>query len=163
MLLPIPIGYFVAIFLIISGVLNCMEFLDARPEDCTRADLLNGLAHEGWGIIAASCILLLIQINRQLESLRFEGSRGVLRFGLHLDGHYLERNEGHWVTVTVDSGRITGITAALRQLETGDSVKLLPTLQAAATVTEGRGAVRVRLLEQESGLFVPGICFVTEE
>ena len=98
-----------------------------------------------------------------LESLRFEGSRGVLRFGLHVDGRYLERNEGHWVTVTVDSGRITGITAALRQLETGDSVKLLPTLQAAATVTEGRGAVRVRLLEQEDGLFVPGICFVTEE
>ena len=77
MLLPIPIGYFVAIFLIISGVLNCMEFLDARPEDCTRADLLNGLAHEGWGIIAASCILLLIQINRQLESLRFEAARGT--------------------------------------------------------------------------------------
>ena len=42
-------------------------------------------------------------------------------------------------------------------------MKLLPTLQAAATVTEGRGAVRVRLLEQEGGLFVPGICFVTEE
>ena len=62
-----------------------------------------------------------------------------------------------------ESGRIIGITAALRQLETGDSVKLLPTLQAAATVTEGRGAVRVRLLEQEDGLFVPGICFVTEE
>ena len=87
----------------------------------------------------------------------------MLRFGLHVDGRYLERSEGHWVTVTVDSGRITGITAALRQLETGDSVKLLPTLQAAATVTEGRGAVRVRLLEQEDGLFVPGICFVTEE
>ena len=77
MLLPIPIGYFVAIFLIISGVLNCMGFLDARPEDCTRADLLNGLAHEGWGIIAASCILLLIQINRQLESLRFEAARST--------------------------------------------------------------------------------------
>ena len=77
MLLPIPIGSFVAIFLIISGVLNCMDFLDARPEDCTRADLLNGLAHEGWGIIAASCILLLIQINRQLESLRFEAAKNT--------------------------------------------------------------------------------------
>ena len=77
MLLPIPIGYFVAVFLTISGVMNCMEFLEARPADCTRADLLNGLACEGWGIIAASCILLLIQINKQLERIRFEAAKNT--------------------------------------------------------------------------------------
>lgn len=98
-----------------------------------------------------------------LETMQFEGDRGVLRFGLHLEGTYLERDEGHWATVTVENGRITGINAALRQLETGDSLRLLPTRQAAATLKEGRGVVRVRLLEQEAGLFVPQVCFVTEE
>ncbi len=98
-----------------------------------------------------------------LEEMRFEGSRGVLRFGLHLNGTYLERTEGHWATVTVENGRITGIIAALRQLEAGDSVRMLPTLQAAAALNEGRGVVRVRLLEGDGGLFVPQICFVTEE
>lgn len=98
-----------------------------------------------------------------LETMQFEGDRGVLRFGLHLDGTYLERSEGHWATVTVENGRITGINAALRQLDTGDSLRLLPTRQAAATLKEGRGVVRVRLLEQEAGLFVPQVCFVTEE
>jgi len=95
--------------------------------------------------------------------MRFEGSRGVLRFGLHLNGTYLERTEGHWATVTVENGRITGIIAALRQLEAGDSVRMLPTLQAAAALKEGRGVVRVRLLEEDGGLFMPQICFVTEE
>jgi len=98
-----------------------------------------------------------------LETMQFEGDRGVLRFGLHLEGTYLERGEGHWATVTVENGRITGINAALRQLETGDSLRLLPTRHAAATLKEGRGVVRVRLLEQEAGLFVPQVCFVTEE
>ena len=98
-----------------------------------------------------------------LEDMQFEGERGVLRFSLHLSGTYLERSEGHWATVTVENGCITGITAVLRQLETGDSLQLLPTRQAAATLKNGRGVVRVRLLEQEEGLFVPQICFVTEE
>lgn len=71
MLLPVPIGYFVAIFLMISGLLNCMEFLNSHEEFSSRAELLNGLACNGWGIIASSVILLLIQINKQLENLRF--------------------------------------------------------------------------------------------
>lgn len=71
MLLPIPIGYFVAVFLTVSGVLNCVEFLENKPADCTGADLLNGLACEGWGIIVAAGLLLLIQINKQLEHIRF--------------------------------------------------------------------------------------------
>ena len=71
MYLPIPIGYFVAVFLFISGVMSCMEFLENQQEISSRAELLNELACKGWGIIAASVILLLIQINRQLESLRF--------------------------------------------------------------------------------------------
>jgi hypothetical protein len=71
MFLPIPIGYFVAVFLMVSGVLNCVEFLKTHEEFSSRAEMLNGLACSGWGIIAASVILLLIQINKQLESIRF--------------------------------------------------------------------------------------------
>ena len=71
MLLPIPIGYFVAVFLVISGVLNCIQFLESQQEFTSRAEMLNALACEGWGIIAASVILLLIQINKQLERIRF--------------------------------------------------------------------------------------------
>lgn len=55
----------------ICGVLNCVEFLETQQEISSRAELLNELACKGWGIIAASVILLLIQINKQLESLRF--------------------------------------------------------------------------------------------
>lgn len=74
MLLPIPIGYFVATFLLVSGLLNCMEYLNNKPENCSRAVLLNGLAEAGWPIIAASVILLLIQLNRQMEKLRLEAT-----------------------------------------------------------------------------------------
>lgn len=74
MLLPIPIGYFVSVFLLISGVLNCMEYLDNKPVNCTRAVLLNGLAEAGWPIIAATVILLLIQLNKQMEKLRLEAT-----------------------------------------------------------------------------------------
>lgn len=70
MMIAIPLGYFVAIFLVISGLLSGVEFLGNRPTDCTRAVLLKGLAEAAWPIIAGSVILLLIQINKQLESLR---------------------------------------------------------------------------------------------
>lgn len=60
--------------LIISGVLSSMEYLANRPENCTRTVLLNGLVEAGWPLIAASVILLLIQMNRQLEKLRLESS-----------------------------------------------------------------------------------------
>ena len=71
MLLPIPVGYFVAVFLMYCGIMNCMEFLETQQEAASRAELLNELACRGWGIIAASVILLLIQMNKQLEKLRF--------------------------------------------------------------------------------------------
>ena len=74
MLLPSPLGYFVSVFLLISGVLNCMEFLNNKPANCTRAVLLNGLAEAGWPIIVASVVLLLIQLNRQLEKLRLNAA-----------------------------------------------------------------------------------------
>ncbi len=70
MLFPIPIGYFVSIFLLISGVFNCLEYLDNKPANCTRAVLMNGLAEAGWPIIAGTVILLLIQLNQQMEKLR---------------------------------------------------------------------------------------------
>lgn len=74
MLLPIPLGYFVSVFLLISGVLNCMEYLAHKPANCTRAVLLNGLAEAGWPIIVAAALLLLIQLNRQLEKLRLNAT-----------------------------------------------------------------------------------------
>ena len=74
MLFPIPIGYFVSTFLLISGTLNCLEYLANKPENCTRAVLLNGLAEAGWPIIAGSVILLLIQLNKQMEQLRLHAS-----------------------------------------------------------------------------------------
>ncbi len=74
MFLPIPIGYFVSVFLLISGVLNSLEYLDNKPVNCTRAVLLNGLVEAGWPIIAASVILLLIQLNKQMEKLRLEAT-----------------------------------------------------------------------------------------
>ncbi len=70
MFFPIPIGYFVSVFLLISGVCNCLEYLDNKPVNCTRTVLLNGLVEAGWPIIAASVILLLIQMNQQMEKLR---------------------------------------------------------------------------------------------
>lgn len=72
MLFPIPIGYFVSVFLLISGLFNSLEYLNNKPVNCTRAVLLNGLVEAGWPIIAASVILLLIQLNKQLEKLRLE-------------------------------------------------------------------------------------------
>lgn len=74
MLFPIPIGYFVAVFLLVCGVLNGLEYLTNVPENCSRAVLLNGLAEVCWPIVVASVILLLIQINRQLEKLRLQVS-----------------------------------------------------------------------------------------
>ena len=71
MFLPVPIGYFIAVFLMVSGVLNCVEFLKTHEDFSSRAEMLNELACNGWGIIAASVILLLIQINKQLENIRF--------------------------------------------------------------------------------------------
>lgn len=77
MLLPVPLGYFVSTFLIICGTLNCLDYLAHKPENCTRAVLLNGLAEAGWPIIAASIILLLIQVNKQLEKLRLERTASI--------------------------------------------------------------------------------------
>lgn len=74
MLLPILTGYFVCVFLLVCGVLNCMEYLAHMPDNCSNTLLLNGLAEAGWPIIAASVILLLIQLNKQLEKLRMEYS-----------------------------------------------------------------------------------------
>lgn len=98
-----------------------------------------------------------------LEELQVEGDRYVLRFGLHLDGRFLERTEGFWATVTVEDNVITGLTAALRQVEETESLQLLPLYQAAATLERGKGSLRVRLLEQTDGTLLPRICFVTEE
>ena len=98
-----------------------------------------------------------------LEELTFDGSKTVLRFGLHLNGRFLERNEGHWVTVTVEGDRITGVHAVLRRMEAVEQVLLLPLYHAAAAVGTDNGSLRVRLLEEAEGRMVPQICHITEE
>lgn len=98
-----------------------------------------------------------------LEETRLEKDSGVLCFGLHQNGRFLERKAGYWANVTVENGVITGVSASLRQMEEVEQIPLLPLYQAAATVKQGRGSLRVRLLEQQEGLLLPQICFVTEE
>ena len=98
-----------------------------------------------------------------LERVQFEGARGTLCFGLHLNGRFVERSSGYWATVTVEDGVITGVSAALRQLDEIGSTPLLPLYHAAATLRQGKGSLRVRLLEQPDGMLQPQVCFVTEE
>ncbi len=98
-----------------------------------------------------------------LEEVSLQGDSGTLRFGLRAGGLFLERSEGSWATVTVENGAITSLTAALRLMEAGETVQLLPADQAQAVLPKGRAALRVRLLEQEDGLLIPQICRVTEE
>ena len=70
MLLVIPLGYFVAVFLLVCGVLNCVEYVQNLQQGIDRATMLSGITATVWPIIAAVVILLLIQICKQLESLR---------------------------------------------------------------------------------------------
>ena len=98
-----------------------------------------------------------------LEEVSLQGDSGTLRFGLRAGGLFLERSEGSWATVTVEDGAITSLTAALRLMEEGASVQLLPAYQAQAVLPKGRAALRIRLLAQEDGLLTPQICRVTEE
>ena len=70
MLLVIPLGYFVAVFLLVCGVLNCVEYVQNLQQGIDRATMLSGITTTAWPIIAAVVILLLIQSCKQLESLR---------------------------------------------------------------------------------------------
>ncbi len=70
MLLAIPIGYFVAIILLVSGVYSGVDFLYNRPDTLAGPALLHGLIITSWPVIAASALLLLIQMNKHLEKLR---------------------------------------------------------------------------------------------
>ena len=70
MLLVIPLGYFVAVFLLVCGVLNCVEYAQNLQQGIDRATMLSGITATAWPIIAAVVILLLIQVCKQLESLR---------------------------------------------------------------------------------------------
>lgn len=70
MLLVIPLGYFVAVFLLVCGVLNCVEYVQNLQQGIDRTTMLSGITTTAWPIIAAVVILLLIQVCKQLESLR---------------------------------------------------------------------------------------------
>lgn len=98
-----------------------------------------------------------------LEEVRLTGDSGTLRFTLQEGLLFAERKEGSWATVTVEDGAITGLTAALRRMEAGEPLRLLPTYQAEAVLPQGRAALRVRLLEGETGILTPSVCRVTEE
>ena len=74
MMIAIPLGYFVACFLIIAGFLGGMDFLGNRPADISRAELLVKLSAAAWPMIAGCGLLLLIQITKQIENLRLVAS-----------------------------------------------------------------------------------------
>ncbi len=98
-----------------------------------------------------------------LEEARLEGDDGLLRFGLQVDGLFLERAEGSWATVTVEDGTITGLSVSLRLLQPGETRTLLPLYQAEAALPQGKCRLYLRLLEGQSGQFEPQLCRVTEE
>ena len=70
MLLVIPLGYFIAVFLLVCGVLNFVEYVQNLQQGNDRTTMLSGITATAWPIIAAVVILLLIQVCKQLESLR---------------------------------------------------------------------------------------------
>ena len=74
MMIAIPLGYFVACFLIVAGFLGGMDFLGNRPADISRAELLVKLSAAAWPMIAGCGLLLLSQIAKQLENLRLVAS-----------------------------------------------------------------------------------------
>lgn len=124
-----------------------------QAELCWKVyDILNRL----WEQAGASGTL-------SLEEASLTGDSGTLRFGLRVGALFPTRNEGSWATVTVEKGAVTGLTAALRRMEEGAFVQLLPLYQAEAVLPRGRAALRVRLLEGEDGLLTPSVCRVTKE
>ena len=74
MFVAIPSGYFVAAFLLVTGVVNCVEYVQNTPEGTNYTEVLNGVSQAGWPLIAAVVILLLIQVCQQLEKLRMAAS-----------------------------------------------------------------------------------------
>ena len=74
MMIAIPLGYFVSIFLICAGLLGGMEALANRPEDATNGEFLIRVALSSWPLIAGTALLLLIQIAKQIEELRLVAS-----------------------------------------------------------------------------------------
>lgn len=70
MMIAIPLGYFVSIFLICAGLLGGFEALNNRPEGSTNAEFLVQSAAAAWPMIAGTALLLLIQIAKQIEELR---------------------------------------------------------------------------------------------
>lgn len=72
MMIAIPLGYFVSIFLIIAGFMGGYDAISTRPDDITRASLLVHISAKSWPLIAGCAVLLLIQIAKQIELLRLE-------------------------------------------------------------------------------------------
>ena len=126
--------------------------LETRAEICRKVyDRLLRL----WQQAGASGVLCL-------EAQEWNTGGCVLRFGLQLEGVVLEKSRGDWATVTVENGRITGMTISPRLLTAEDSVQLLPGRQAETVLPQGRARLRVRLLEQKDGTMLPQRCRVTE-
>lgn len=74
MMFAIPIGYFIAIFMFVSGLYGAVDFLQHKPADCANALVFKKLIEAAWPMAVSAIILLLIQMNRQLEDLRLNAS-----------------------------------------------------------------------------------------
>lgn len=70
----IPIGYFIAIFMFVSGLYGAVDFLQHKPADCANVLVFKKLIEAAWPMAVSAIILLLIQMNRQLEDLRLNAS-----------------------------------------------------------------------------------------
>lgn len=127
--------------------------LERRAELCRKSqDLLRRL----WQQAGASGVLCL-------NSVELQGDSGTLRFGLQMEGVVLEKSRGDWATVTVEQGKITGMTLSPRFLTAEASVQLMPGRQAETVLPQGQARLRVRLLEQNDGTMLPQRCRVTED
>lgn len=74
MMFAIPIGYFIAIFMFVSGLYGAVDFLQHKPADCANALVFKKLIEAAWPMAVSAIILQLIQMNRQLEDLRLNAS-----------------------------------------------------------------------------------------
>lgn len=79
MTIAIPLGYLVALLLIIAGVISSTDFLVNLPEDGTWITQLSQLLQIAWPAIAGTIILLLVQIVNQLKELSLAASKPAMQ------------------------------------------------------------------------------------
>lgn len=125
----------------------------ARREICQK---VYALLEQLWQVTGASGRL-------SLETIREEEDGTVLRFALENDGLFLQREEGSWATAQVKNGVLTELYASPRVFSETEETLLLPMIQGAAALPQGKARVCVRLIQQGTARFVPTVCRVAEE